>query len=135
MRSFHLRPATREERQLATLWVAAVVSALVLRPVWIAIAPHFRTCTFRTLSGIPCPTCGTTRSALAMLDFDLVSAFLVNPLATLVGSTFVVGGAAALVWLIFGWPMPSFGLRWNRRWTIALVGIVVINWAYLIATH
>lgn len=135
MSSFHLRPATREERQLAMLWAAAVASALVLRPIWIAMAPHLRACTFRKLAGIPCPTCGTTRSAQAMLDLDLASAFLVNPLAAFVGSAFVVGGAAALVWLLFGWPMPSIGLRWNQRWTIAAVGIIVINWVYLIATH
>lgn len=117
------------------LWAAAVASALVLRPVWIAMAPHLRTCTFRKLAGIPCPTCGTTRSAQAMLDLDLASAYLVNPLAAFVGSTFVVGGAAALVWLLFRWPMPSIGFRWNRHWTIAAVGIIAINWIYLIATH
>jgi hypothetical protein len=117
------------------LWVAAVASALILRPIWIALAPHLRTCTFRRLSGIPCPTCGTTRSALAMLDFDLASAFLVNPLAALAGFAFVAGGAAALVWLVLRWPMPSFGLRWSRPWTLALIGILVGNWAYLIATH
>jgi len=116
------------------LWVAAASSALVLRPMWIALAPHLRSCTFRTLTGVPCPTCGTTRSALAMLDLDLVAAFQVNPLAALIGATFIVGGAAALVWLVCRWPMPSLGFEWNRWWTAAVVGIIAINWVYLIVT-
>jgi hypothetical protein len=131
----HLRPPTREERQLAMLWIAAVASSLILRPFWIALAPHLRPCTLRTMTGVPCPTCGTTRSALAMLDGDLLTAFLVNPLATLAGSVFVVGGLAAVVWLILRLPIVSLGLKWNRWWTMAVVGVVAVNWVYLIATH
>ena len=134
MSSFELRPATREERQLAMLWVAAAASALVLRPIWIALAPHLRSCTFRKLTGVPCPTCGTTRSALAMLDLDLISAFQVNPLATLVGAAFIAGGAAAFIWLVCRWPMPSPGFEWIRWWTAAIVGIVAVNWVYLIVS-
>jgi hypothetical protein len=135
MISFELRPATREERQLAALWVAAAASAVVLRPIWMAVAPHLRSCAFRKLTGVPCPTCGTTRTALAMLDFDLASAFQFNPLAALVGAAFIVGGAGALVWLICRWPMPSLGLEWNRWWAAVIVGIVAVNWMYLIATR
>jgi len=37
-------PATTEGRQLALLWLAAVVSAIALRPLWLAAAPHLRSC-------------------------------------------------------------------------------------------
>jgi hypothetical protein len=134
MSAFRLRPATREERQLAMLWVAAAAAALVLRPLWIALAPHLRSCSFRALTGVPCPTCGTTRSALAMLDLDLVSAFQANPLAALIGAGFIFGGAAALVWLVLRWPMPAPGFEWNRWWTAAVIGLAAVNWFYLIAT-
>jgi hypothetical protein len=134
MKLLHLRPANPTERQLAVLWGAAAASAVILRPLWIAIAPHLRGCTFRKLTGIPCPTCGTTRTALAMLDLDPCAAFAVNPLATLAGISFIVGGAVALVWALLRGPMPSSGCRWSRRWTMTTVGVILINWVYLILT-
>lgn len=134
MKLVHLRPATRTERQLAMFWGAAAVSGAILRPLWIAIAPHLRPCTFRHLTGFPCPTCGTTRTALALLDFDLGTAIVVNPLATLAGVIFISGGLAALVWVLLRGPTPVSDLRWSRRWTVALVGVILINWVYLIVT-
>lgn len=134
MRRLELRPATRTQRQLAMLWFAAAISALILRPVWIAIAAHLRPCTFRHLTGIPCPTCGTTRTALALLDFDLASALAVNPLATIVGIVFIMGGGLALVWVLLRAPALRLPFRWSRAWTATVVGVVLINWAYLILT-
>ena len=130
-----LRPATTTERQLAALWGAAAVSVLVLRPLWVVAAPFLRPCIFRQLTGIPCPTCGTTRTALALADLDLAGAFVVNPLATIAAVIFFVGGAFALLWVAVRWPLPNPGLRWTWRWTIALIVVVVINWSYLIATR
>lgn len=132
--SVRLRPATPEERQLAMLWSAAAISAVILRPVWIAIAPYLGSCTFRNVTGIPCPSCGVTRTALALLDFDLASAALVNPLATIAGFIFVTGGGLALVWVLLRGRVPTWGLRWTHRWTIATAGVVLINWLYLILT-
>lgn len=134
MRRLDLQPATRNQRQLAMLWSAAAISALVLRPVWIAIAPYLRPCTFRHLTGIPCPTCGTTRTALALLDFDFGSAMAVNPLATIVGVVFFLGGGLALVWALLDAPALKLPFRWSRGWTAAVAGVILINWAYLILT-
>lgn len=128
-------PANSTERQLAMLWGAAAASAVILRPLWITIAPHLRACTFRKLTGFPCPTCGTTRTALALLDFDLGAAFAVNPLAMLAGVVFIFGGLAALVWALLRGPTPTLSWRWSRRWTMATVAVILINWAYLIFTH
>ncbi len=134
MTIFGFRPATSTERQLAILWGAAAVFIAFLRPFWFAIAPHLRSCTFRDLTGIPCPTCGTTRTAFALLHFDLGTAFAVNPLATAAGVVFFVGGALALVWGLVRGSTPTWGLRWSGRWALALVGVILINWVYLILT-
>ena len=129
-----LRTATREERQLAMLWAAAAISVVMLRPVWIAIAPYFGSCTFRKLTGIPCPSCGTTRTALALLNFDSCGALTVNPLATIVAVVFIIGGGLALIWVLARGPIPTLELSWSRRWTGAIIGVVLINWIYLILT-
>jgi hypothetical protein len=117
------------------LWVAAAASAVVLRPVWLAVAPHLRPCTFRELTGVPCPTCGTTRTAVALLELDPAIAFLTNPLAAAAGSVFLLGAMIAAAWLLASSKLPTFGLRWNRWWTLAVVAVVVANWAWLIVTH
>jgi len=130
-----LRQAHREDRQLAWLWFAAAASAVVLRPIWIAIAPWLRPCRFRSLTGIPCPTCGTTRTALALLDLDLGTAFAVNPLATLIGIGFIAGGLAAAVWVV----LRGRVLVLDRSVVRFLLGSLVVaglaNWVYLIATR
>lgn len=128
-----LRPATREERQLAALWFAAAAAASVLRPVWIAAAPLLRPCTFRGLTGIPCPTCGTTRVALALLDLDLATAFVVNPLATVAGAAFFAGGALALIWALLRAPAVTLDGELPRWWVAVLAAVVLANWGYLIA--
>ena len=134
MRDFRFRPATSSERQLAMLWAAAAISAVALRPLWIAVAPSLGSCTFRRFTGIPCPSCGTTRTALALLDFDLGAALTINPLATMAGTVFIIGGGLALLWVLLGGRVPTLGLRWSRRWTTATVGVILINWIYLILT-
>ena len=45
-----------------------------------------------------------------------------------------MGGALALVWVLLRGRVPTCGLRWSRRWTFATVGIILINWSYLILT-
>lgn len=136
MTGLRLRPARPEERQLAALWAAAAASAVALRPLWVVVAPHLRPCAFRGLTGIPCPTCGTTRTALALLGLDLAGALRINPLAAAGGLLFVVGGAVALGWLALGGrSLPELGWRWSRRWTVATVALIAANWLYLVASR
>lgn len=42
-------------------------------------------CVFRTLTGIPCPGCGSTRAWLAFLRGDVITAFFYHPLFLLSG--------------------------------------------------
>jgi hypothetical protein len=107
----------------------------VLRPVWIAVAPWLRPCAFRSLTGLPCPTCGTTRAALALLDLDLGAAFAVNPLAALTGVGFIVGGVLAAVWALRRGPVPVISRSFARILLWSLIVAVLANWLYLIVTR
>ncbi len=130
-----LRPPTREERQLALLWGVAAASALVLRPFWLAVAPLMPACPFRAITGIPCPTCGSTHAAVALMHGRLGAALAANPLATFAGIAFFAGGLAAPVWAALRWPVldvPAPLPRWLRA---AIVAALLASWAYLIATR
>ena len=92
-------------------------------------------CPLRTLTGIPCPTCGGTRAAAALARPDLRAALAMNPLVALAG----MGGAAYVmhalgVWLL-GWrrwrPSVSSPAR-ARNIRIAVVVAILLNWTYLI---
>jgi hypothetical protein len=90
-------------------------------------------CVFRQLTGIPCLTCGSTRSLIALSQFRLGASFLRNPLAMLVAV------AAVLSSLLVG-----LGLLWRRRLALTLsesekkslrivvFALVLLNWVFLI---
>jgi hypothetical protein len=128
------RPAHREEKQLAWLWGVTAASSLLLRPFWLALAPLAPACPFRALTGIPCPTCGTTHAAVALLHGHLTAALAANPLATVAGVVFMVGGLLAPLWAMFKLPLleiPSPLPRWAR---FGLLALLLANWVIVIAT-
>jgi hypothetical protein len=128
------RRPNREERQLAWLWGVVTVCSLLLRPFWLALAPFVPACPFRTITGIPCPTCGTTHAVLALLNGRLGDAFAASPLAALAGIGFVAGGLLAPMWATFNWPVPDVPTplpRWARA---AIVATLLAGWAYLIVS-
>jgi hypothetical protein len=127
-----LRAATNEDRQLALLWLAAAVSAVALRPLWLALAPLLRPCVFRALSGVPCPTCGTTRAATAFLNTELTAAFAANPLAVLAGLVFVVGAPLAVAWTMTRRNLPSVTGPLPVSARVAAVSLIGLNWIYVI---
>jgi hypothetical protein len=128
------RPPNREERQLALLWAVSAGSALLLRPLWLAVAPLLPPCPFRVLTGVPCLTCGTTRAAVAFLDGRPLDALAANPLAALAGAAFIVGGLAAPVWAAARLPAPDLAAP-LPAWVKASVGAALLaNWAWVIVT-
>jgi hypothetical protein len=78
-------------------------------------------CPFKFLFGLPCPTCGTTRSLAALAAFDVIESLRFNPLVLL-------GSLAALT---------AYGLRDRfsalRQLGLPLfVGALLLNWLYLL---
>ncbi len=90
-------------------------------------------CQFKSITGYPCPTCGSTRCVQSLLEFDVISAFLFNPLVFIFG-VFFVG------WMLYGFYVLiqrkriklTFTDREGTyvRWGIAI--LFVLNWIYLI---
>jgi hypothetical protein len=91
-------------------------------------------CYVKALTGLPCPTCGSTRAAGRLFDLDLPGAFAMNPLATLAALAIAAWALGDLLLLP---RRRALGIEVAPRAAAALrIGIVVaavLNWAYLLA--
>lgn len=127
------RPPTSEERQLAILWGVLSVSSILLRPLWLLLPPLLPPCPLRTLTGLPCPTCGTAHAAIALLDGKPLAALAANPLATLAGIGFLAGGLAAPLWLWAGGRLPVLPTPPPGWLRFAMLAALLAGWGYVIA--
>ncbi len=113
-----------------TIALAAVGAASVL-PL-MKLVPS---CLFRSLTGMPCPTCGTTRALMHFSRGDLATAFSQNPLfvslLTLTFLYFVVNSIATL--LRFPRVIVLLSSFERSLLTAAACIIIAANWTYLLA--
>ncbi|HLP59499.1 MAG TPA: DUF2752 domain-containing protein [Candidatus Deferrimicrobium sp.] len=89
-------------------------------------------CVFKTITGLPCPTCGATRVLKCLFQFDIVSAFLWNPMLFLAGIAFIA-------WVVYGFYMSFSGKKAKiiltgkekrfLRWGVVI--LILIDWIYL----
>ena len=118
------------------LWLAVTVTSAALGLAWFALRLPWPRCNFRELFGIPCFTCGATRSAVALASGDLVRAWAWNPLATLTMFAIALFDIYAIAVLALRAPRLRFDCS-SVRWLLAglVVAAAALNWAYLLNTH
>ena len=99
----------------------------------LALAPS---CVFKALTGVPCPTCASTRSIVYLSHGDVASAFFMNPLVC-------AGALAALVYLLYSlftlfFVVPrvivALSGKEKDRIRVFVVLLVLANWLYLVIT-
>lgn len=93
-------------------------------------------CVFRLATGLPCPTCGTTRVFGRLGRFDVAGALAMNPLAALGALALLAWGLADLVLLPTRQALRvAPPAAWRDGLRIAAVGALLLNWAFLIAVQ
>jgi Protein of unknown function (DUF2752) len=89
-------------------------------------------CIFKTITGIPCPSCGSTRATLLLFHGDLKDSLLLNPFAVITNS---------LIFISIGWMisdilknketfLPFLKKDWDYRIKIVLIIVVSANWIW-----
>jgi Protein of unknown function (DUF2752) len=126
--------AGRRSDRWLPLWLFAgtmtLIAGLRLAGAWHVPMPR---CWLRQFTGIPCPSCGCTRSLLAWSNFDLAQALRFNPL-------FFICCVVGVFWFglwssrqLFGWPWLNHLQFHPERWPVGriFVLLVALNWLYL----
>ncbi|WP_413789732.1 DUF2752 domain-containing protein [Flavobacterium aureirubrum] len=96
----------------------------------------FRVCIIKNVTGIPCPSCGTTRAITLLFDGRIADSLAMNPFGLLVGMIMVVFPIWILIDIIFKkntffhsykkWEQIS-----STKWLAALlVLLVILNWIW-----
>lgn len=97
---------------------------------------NFSLCYFRTVFGIPCPTCGGTRAVILLLEGDVLGSFYRNPLGIL------IAGILAVTPLWLGYDLffqkqtllrafEKFEKTASNKWIAALLlTLITANWIW-----
>lgn len=123
-----------ERRSRLPIWVGlgGVLALVAARLSQVSPLPIPR-CGLLSLTGVPCPFCGSTRCLIAWSRLDLVQAFSWNPLVA-------TAGLCACAWLVICLLDRILGRTWGRRisqrlrrqpWPAVMIGAVILNWIYL----
>ncbi|MBD3220089.1 DUF2752 domain-containing protein [bacterium] len=110
------------------------VAAAIALPLAPRVADLAGPCAWRQMTGLRCPTCGTTRALGALASGDVTGALLANPLA-------VAAVVIVALWAVVA-VAQTLRPRWRRRvvWTPAgrraaaglVLGLIVANWLWLL---
>jgi hypothetical protein len=112
---------------IGCLWGAGVVAGTRLSA---ATGGDVGLCWFKTLTRLPCPSCGATRAVQAAAEGRLLDAWVCNPLL-------VSAGAAMMLWLVVRLVTGRrLGITMGRReqvlaWS-AGAALLLANWVFLI---
>lgn len=111
---------------------AAVIFMDVVAMLWFILSdiprgtPHFIVCIFKNLTGYPCPACGTTRGLKFFFHLMPCEAFMMNPIAVLVGTAMVV----VLIWsirdLVVGQPSMFNVARKKIPWYLIFLIVIFL---------
>jgi hypothetical protein len=122
------------EAPLGVIYGAVLAGCAAPAALWIRMDLPRIACPLRELSGVPCPTCGSTRMVEAFLRGDLNAAFASNPLVFLALTGVAAWAIASTLRRVFSWPAPQVVCNRRERLLarVAVVALVLSGWAWVI---
>jgi hypothetical protein len=118
------------------IWLSVSLGSLGVAAGWFALGLPWPRCVFHDLTGLPCVTCGMTRSAIAFFHGHFLYALLWNPLifAFLCGVTAFDLYAFAVI--ATHAPRLRIAFQTEREKTsarIIVIAALALNWIYLLS--
>jgi cytochrome b len=113
-----------------TIGLIALVAARIVPPG----LTDFYKCPFHSFTGIPCLTCGMTRSFRHIVHGRFFEAFSLNPLGAMFCIFTILFVVYAFTVIVFRMPRPRLHFESPARHLalrFGLPGILLLNWIYL----
>jgi hypothetical protein len=117
------------------LWLLISVTAFFLLVLWLSAGLPTPRCAFRAFTGVPCLTCGATRSAWQFLHGHFLTSMRFNPLAFVAYCGVAVFDLYALAVLIARAQrlrLTKFTRTEKLAVRILVAALLFGNWFYLI---
>jgi hypothetical protein len=128
------RPFPGSRQGLLLTWFFGIAVVLTSALVFVRKNPtgFLHPCLLRTMTGIPCPACGTTRMARLLSTGQVGASFVSNPLAFLLTIAIGLSAFAALAALPFAERLRPPRLPRRRVLLLLAAALIAANWAFLI---
>lgn len=112
--------------------ILAVAAAGLIKP-YLRLLP---VCTFHRLFGIPCPTCGGTRSLAALSGLNIGNSFFYNPLLMTGVFGLIIFSLAYFLGIIFKKRAQiTLSIIEKRLIRYTIIFTIIANWVFLIFSH
>jgi hypothetical protein len=99
----------------------------------VSVGLLFGPCGFKQRTGLPCPTCGWTTSAVEFMQGEVIQAFYLQPAAAFFCCTLVIVAILALLIAVFGVYfrfIERFFIEVRVRYIVlAVIIIILAGWA------
>jgi len=130
-----LRPLIPGSLDPELLWGSLILLAAALGAAWLTCGLPTPLCPLHAWSGIPCPTCGSTRAAGALINGEIKAAFVWNPLMTagfFGAAAYLCYAAAVVIGRLPRLRIESLTPHEARVIRVLAILLIAANWLYLL---
>jgi hypothetical protein len=120
------------------IWLTVSLGSLALATAWFAVGLPWPRCAFHDLTGLPCVTCGMTRSAIQFFHGHFLAAWKWNPLVF----AFLCGVTAfdLYAFTVIATRVPRVRIvvhtQSKKKYARGIViGALALNWIYLLSHY
>lgn len=131
----HWRPPIPGGHDPELIWGSLLILAAVLGDAWLSLGLPTPLCPLHAFCKIPCPTCGSTRAADALLHGDVKTAFIHNPLmaaALLAAAVYLLYAAVVIIGRLPRLRIEALSPTETRAIRVLAILLIAANWLYLI---
>jgi len=117
------------------IWLTVSFGSLAFAAIWLALGLPWPGCVFHDVTGLPCVTCGMTRSAIQFFHGNFLAALRWNPLVFVALCGLSIFDAYALIVLVARAPRVRIARFSSAEKTFVralVVSSLAANWGYLL---
>src|SRR5947207_15703808 len=120
------------------IWLGVSSISLACAATWFALGLPWPRCLFHDLTGLPCITCGATRSAIQFFHGHFVAAWKWNPVVFIALCALSIFNTYTFLVLVLRAPRLriEFQTTAERKYArILVVAALALNWVYLLSHY